>query len=338
MASLSPEEIQQKQRVVFNHVQQEQITSGLTDEDATKLLIDTLQHNGLPVPESLTPPTITRKPFIQTSVNSVTETKVEDLPQKGTWEHTFLLTLFNIQQSFNLMLMDTFGDINKNTNNFGLHHVKTDKIGQAVFDPGDTSSSTEDDGILATVASLPGYLSSAAFQITKFVLPPLDKTSSEVSAGFSPTNAALGLLAVGALASVFFIFVAPNTDVIPIITDSINIAKRKGISNAVGDAFASLLDNDIKNKVDSDGDIDLYYDYDPASNAGYSDYGYGYPTFPIIDKRLLLRNQDSSGADRNHLPKNVEFYEPEHNPWKLLGNGQNTQHLYRSFSKRDTLI
>ena len=181
MASLSPEEIQQKQQVVFNHVQQEKITNGLTDEEAAKLFIDTLQHNGLPVPEYLTPITTTQQlPSLTPPVNSISVSQFQKLPQEGTWEHTLLLTLFNIQQSVNLMLMDTFGDIsNKNTNNFGVNHIKTDKIGQAAFDPGDTSTSTDAASILATVASFPSYLSSAAFQLTKFVLPPLDKTSNK---------------------------------------------------------------------------------------------------------------------------------------------------------------
>jgi hypothetical protein len=41
--------------MVFSHIQQQQIQDSLTDEEATKLLVETLEHNGLPVPDSLRP-------------------------------------------------------------------------------------------------------------------------------------------------------------------------------------------------------------------------------------------------------------------------------------------
>ena len=55
VSTLSPEQIQAQQGVVFSHIQQQQIQDNLTDTEATKLLIETLQHNGLPVPASLQP-------------------------------------------------------------------------------------------------------------------------------------------------------------------------------------------------------------------------------------------------------------------------------------------
>ena len=57
----------------------------------------------------------------------------------------------------------------------------------------------------------------------------------------TPANAALGLLVLGAIASVFFIFVSADTDVTTAVTNSITIAKRKGISNMVEDVFENLL-------------------------------------------------------------------------------------------------
>ena len=150
VSSLTPQQIQAQQGVVFSHIQQQQIQDSLTDEEATKLLVETLEHNGLPVPDSLRPGADTQNTVntvaeSEDSVNTSLATKVSDvlsgatgmissllipsssqpldptsqatnLPLAGTWEHTVMLSMFNAQQSVNMMLMDIFGDDTIDTN------------------------------------------------------------------------------------------------------------------------------------------------------------------------------------------------------------------------------
>merc|ERR1712013_662804 len=118
VATLSPEEVLEQQQVVFRHVEEQQVADNLTDQEATKLLIETLEHNGLPVPASLldTPHTentnlgsnildsnqfnsnlLTKATEIVTSLispSSDAPSQEATLPEAGTWQHTLMLNLF----------------------------------------------------------------------------------------------------------------------------------------------------------------------------------------------------------------------------------------------------
>eukprot|EP00090_Calanus_glacialis_P013422 TRINITY_DN22080_c0_g1_i5.p1 TRINITY_DN22080_c0_g1~~TRINITY_DN22080_c0_g1_i5.p1 ORF type:complete len:605 (+),score=162.47 TRINITY_DN22080_c0_g1_i5:66-1880(+) len=411
VSSLTPEQIQAQQGVVFSHIQQQQIQDSLTDEEATKLLVETLEHNGLPVPDSLRPGSDTKNTGeieSEDSVNTSLATKVSsvlsgatgiisslltpsssqqldptsqatNLPQAGTWEHTVMLSMFNAQQSVNMMLMDIFGDDTIDTNHIGGQFIKSDKVGQAAFTPNDDPS--PDNGILASVAALPQSVSNAAYQLVKFVLPPSgtepeSETYSEVAAGVKPAHAALGLLATGAIGSVIYSYVATDSDLASSVTDlasgAVDLVRRKGLVSAAADALASVTTEnteDDKEKYISNADYN-YYDDSIYPDSGYSDYGYGYPTLGYHNQATSHQSQeeyqsdnpdtyyhpqdeyqsDNQGAyyqsqeeyEGEHLPEDfphkipesVEFYEPEHNPWLLLGSGQSTDHLYRNLNKR----
>ena len=89
------------------------------------------------------------------------------LPQPGTLEHGITLSLFRLQQTFNLALMDMFGpEILAGQPEEGEvrpHFVKSDKIGTAAA----AAPAEQKLGILDTVASLPGQITAAAFSIGK---------------------------------------------------------------------------------------------------------------------------------------------------------------------------
>ena len=52
---MSPEQIKTKQNEVVQHVSQQATEQGLNSEDATKLLIETLEYNGLPLVAGMKP-------------------------------------------------------------------------------------------------------------------------------------------------------------------------------------------------------------------------------------------------------------------------------------------
>ena len=381
----------EQQQVVFRHVEEQQVSDNLTDQEATKLLIETLQHNGLPVPASLldTPDTIstslgsnipgtnllgsnligsdllnsnllTKATGMVTSLISPSSndpSQEASLPQAGTWQHTVMLNLFNAQQSVNMFLMDMFGDNIVDTNNIGGQFIKSDKVGQAAFIPnGDVASDVDDnDDIVASIAAIPQSVSNAAYQLVKFVLPPSEDTDtdsetySEVSTGVNPAHAALGVLATGAIGSVIYSYVATDPD---IATSATNLAmgaiegvKRKGIVSAAADTLAAMsVDSDQYGKNKNIGSPEYYYDDLAYAGNGYSDYGYGYPydndatyyqtqdEFEVPDTQQLP--DTSSNTVSHKIPDSVEFYEPEYNPWLLLGSGQTTDHLYRALYRR----
>ena len=368
----------EQQQVVFRHVEEQQVSDNLTDKEATKLLIETLQHNGLPVPASLldTPHTentsissnllgsnllgsnlldsnlLTKATGMVTSLISPSSShpsQEASLPQAGTWQHTVMLNLFNAQQSVNMFLMDMFGDNIVDTNNIGGQFIKSDKVGQAAFIPnGDVASEVDDnDDIVASIAAIPQSVSNAAYQLVKFVLPPSEDTDtdsetySEVSTGVNPAHAAIGILATGAIGSVIYSYVATDPD---IATSATNLAmgaiegvKRKGIVSAAADTFAAMsVDTDQYEKNENIGSQDYYYDDLVYAGNGYSDYGYGYP-YDTYD--TYYQTQDEPELPEtlpSKIPDSVEFYEPEHNPWLLLGSGQTTDHLYRALYRRST--
>jgi len=304
----------------------EQIDKNLTDEETTKLLIETLQHNGLPVPASITSTSLSlddnQLTYLTSPMtsNAISVSNVNGLPQEGTWEHSIKLTLFNIQQSVSLMLMDLFGDKSVNTNHFGEKYVKADKIGQAAFNPEDTISDSAA-GLFGIISSFPTSLGSGAYNLFKQVLPPAAEASGEVATtGISATNAALGLLTVGALASVAYTMNAFDSDSATSVANTVDTFKRKDLMNAATDSMSY-----VRERETFDNDYP-YYDYQPYYE-GYQDYNQEF------DHR-----ETGGDAERLHsIPAKVEFYEPEHNPWILLGGGHSTKHLYRKFSKRGQL-
>ena len=378
MATLSPEQVLEQQQVVFRHVEEQQVSDNLTDKEATKLLIETLQHNGLPVPVSLlvTPHTentsigsnllgsnllgsnllgsnlLTKATGMVTTLISPSSnppSQEASLPQAGTWQHTVMLNLFNAQQSVNMFLMDMFGDNIVDTNNIGGQFIKSDKVGQAAFIPnGDVASDVDDnDDIVASIAAIPQSVSNAAYQLVKFVLPPSEDTDtdsetySEVSTGVNPAHAAIGVLATGAIGSVIYSYVATDPD---IATSATNLAmgaiegvKRKGIVSAAADTLAAMsVDSDQYEKKKNIGSQDYYYDDLVYAGNGYSDYGYGYP-YDTYDAYYQTQDEPELPETLPYkVPDSVEFYEPEHNPWLLLGSGQSTDHLYRAMYRRST--
>ena len=401
----------EQQQVVFRHVEEQQVADNLTDQEATKLLIETLEHNGLPVPASLldTPHTentnlgsnqldsidsnlvnsnlLTKATEIVTSLispSSDAPSQEATLPEAGTWQHTLMLNLFNAQQSVNMFLMDMFGNNIVDTNNIGGQFIKSDKVGQAAFIPnGDAASDVdENDDIVTSIAAIPESVSNAAYQLVKFVLPPSEasdtdsETYSEVSTGINPAHAAIGVLATGALGSVIYSYVATNPD---IATSATNLAmgaiegvKRRGIVSAAADTFAAMsVGSDYNVKNNNIGTKNYYYDDLIYADTGYNDYGYGYPSYDNDDTYYQTRDeseitdtisQQIADTISHKIPDiishqipdsispqipdtishkipdtvshSVEFYEPEHNPWLLLGSGQTTDHLYRALYRR----
>ena len=385
MSNLSPEQIQEQQRVVFSHIQQQQIKDNLTDAEATKLLIETFEHNGLPVPESLqqssdlktteenVPEAADEDPNMINKLSSLvtgatgmissiltpsssqpvdTPGQATSLPQPGTWEHTIMLNVFNVQQSVNMLLMDMFGEDTVDTNHIGGHFTKTDKVG-GTFVKSDkvgqaaATQPSSDGGILASVAALPQSVGTAAYQLVKFVLPPSatepdSETYSEAHAGVKPAHAALGILATGAIGSVIYSYVATDSDLATSVTNlakgAVDAVRRNGIVSAAADAFASVTANEYEDEREEDiGNLNYnYYDDSIYENGGYSDYGYGYPP-PNYDYHQSEEEYESVKIPDDfphHIPETVQFYEPEHNPWLFVGGGQSTDHLYRSRSKR----
>ena len=377
----------EQQQVVFRHVEEQQVADNLTDQEATKLLIETLEHNGLPVPASLldTPHTentnlgsnqlgsidsnlvnsnlLTKATEIVTSLispSSDAPSQEANLPEAGTWQHTLMLNLFNAQQSVNMFLMDMFGNNIVDTNNIGGQFIKSDKVGQAAFIPnGDAASDVdENNDIVTSIAAIPESVSNAAYQLVKFVLPPSEdsdtdsETYSEVSTGVNPAHAAIGVLATGALGSVIYSYVATNPD---IATSATNLAmgaiegvKRRGIVSAAADTFAAMsVGSDYNVKNNNIGTKNYYYDDLIYADTGYNDYGYGYPSYDNDDTYYQTRDeseitdtisQQIADTISHKIPDtvshSVEFYEPEHNPWLLLGSGQTTDHLYRALYRR----
>ena len=371
----------EQQQVVFRHVEEQQVADNLSDQEATKLLIETLEHNGLPVPASLldTPHTentnlgsnqldsnlldsnlLTKATEIVTSLispSSDAPSQEATLPEAGTWQHTLMLNLFNAQQSVNMFLMDMFGNNIVDTNNIGGQFIKSDKVGQAAFIPnGDAASDVdENDDIVTSIAAIPESVSNAAYQLVKFVLPPSEdsdtdsETYSEVSTGVNPAHAALGVLATGAIGSVIYSYVATDPDIATSATNlamgAIDDVKRKGIVSAADDTIAALK-SDHSVKKNNIQNQDYYYYVD----TGYNDYGYGYPydtdalyyqSEVDIPETLPSKIPDTISHQipdtvSHQIPDSVEFYEPEHNPWLLLGGGQTTDHLYRSLYRRST--
>jgi len=399
VSTLSPEQIQEQQSVVFSHIQQAQIKDNLTDEEATKLLIETLEHNGLPVPESLQQGSNQKteddndiveavedqnmmnklnslmagatgmiSSILSPSSSQPTDTpgQVSSLPQPGTMEHTVMLGLFNAQQSVNMLLMDMFGEDTVDTNHIGGHFVKSDKLGQAA---GTTlGQPSPESGILASMAALPQYVGTTAYQLVKFILPPSStgqesQTYSESQSGLDPAHAALGVLATGAIGSVVYSYVAADSNLVTSVANlamgAVEAVKRKGVASAAADAFASVTA--IVDEEEEDvGNLDYkYYDDYIYAPSGYSDYGYGYPSpdryyqsqeelegglVPDDDPREHVQIPYDDHYDHFQIPDNdpapqkvpdsIQFYEPEHNPWMFAGSGQSTDHLYRSLGKR----
>ena len=96
IASLTPDQIKEKQDVVVKAVAQQATEQGLASEEATQLLHQTLEYNGLPQVGLHNPPS-------PSSSVGATHQAVPGLPVPGTLEHTVALGLFNAQQYINGM-------------------------------------------------------------------------------------------------------------------------------------------------------------------------------------------------------------------------------------------
>ena len=62
VAQLTPGQVLQQQQAVFAAVSAQQEEQQLSEAAATRLLVDTLRHNGLPVPAVYLTQTTTNKP------------------------------------------------------------------------------------------------------------------------------------------------------------------------------------------------------------------------------------------------------------------------------------
>ena len=308
IASLTPEQIQAKQAEVVQHVSQQATQQGLTSEEATKLLLETLQYNGLPmVGEEPSSSSSSLASPVSSSSSSSSDTLVPGLPVPGTLEHTVALTLFNAQQYVNSM--------------FSSNPIRTSDQEASGSDSSGSGS------IMEAVSSLPQSVSNSAYQLLKFVTPTTSsegdptvgntalpgQTYSEVVTGLDPAYAALGVLGTGALASVAYSYVASDADV---ASSAANLALGAVDAIARNDVVQNIANNDIVRKAsgvigsitgNTENIPDItepgyyYYDYD---NIGYSDYDYDYSQDRFSHKDPLYTNSEN-------LPTQDKWYEPD---------------------------
>ena len=353
ISSLTPGQVKEKQDAVVKAVAEQASEQGMDSEEATQLLQQTLDYNGLPLVGL-------HNPSSSSSPPSSPPQAVPGLPVPGTLEHTVALGLFNAQQYINGMFS---GSSSSNA-------VDT-KIGEG----GDSASSG---GILETVAALPQSVSNAAVEVLKFVntgtsgpaqssgssaLP--GQTYSEVVTGVDPTYAALGVLTTGALASVAYSYVASDADIASSATslalgavDAIsrndlveNIASSKLVQTA-SNALVGLAGNTPITDREYEAEYNDYYNYFNYDNIGYSDYDYNYEANRKFSHRDPLYEQtlpENTKLDKSSkVSDKIEWYEPgtglgkdnnipyvtyteQHNPWSLMDKKKDTTHLYRSF-------
>jgi len=231
VAQLTPEQIAAQQVVVEKHVKGQAESEGLSEVEKIQLQVDTLQHNGLPIPDDLLAKIksstslssissadisstnmlgnlIGNAQGLVSSIFSENENGDEDassstthtnLPEQGTLEHTIMLNLFNAQQSVNMFLNSIFGDDTPSDPNHigGGQFMANDKIGEAL---GDNETGQEGGGIL----SMPSKLLRS--------LP------------VSPGTAAIGLLTTGAVGSVIYSY-AVNAPPGSLATSATSLAK-----------------------------------------------------------------------------------------------------------------
>ena len=239
IASLTPDQVKEKQDAVVKAVAQQATEQGLASEEATQLLHQTLEYNGLPQVGLHNPPS-------SSSSAGATHQAVPGLPVPGTLEHTVALGLFNAQQYINGMFS-------------GTGNAADTKIG------GGEGASSSTGGLLDTVAALPQSVSNAAVEVLKFVTPGASgvvqtsaspsvlpgQTYSEVVTGVDPTYAALGVLTTGALASVAYSYVASDQD---IASSATSLALGAVDAIARNDLVENIKNNDIVEKI-SNNDI-----------------------------------------------------------------------------------
>ena len=228
IASLTPDQVKEKQDAVVKAVAQQATEQGLASEEATQLLHQTLEYNGLPQVGLHNPPSPSSAGAHQA---------VPGLPVPGTLEHTVALGLFNAQQYINGMIS-------------GSGNAADTKIG------GEGASGSTG-GLLDTVAALPQSVSNAAVEVLKFVTPGATgavqtpdgssvlpgQTYSEVVTGVDPTYAALGVLTTGALASVAYSYVASDQD---IASSATSLALGAVDAIARNDLVENIKNNDRK--------------------------------------------------------------------------------------------
>ena len=272
VAQLTPEQIAAQQVVVEKHVKGQAETEGLSELERIQLQVDTLQHNGLPIPDdmmdkikSATSTTLSSISSDDTSVNmlgnllgsatglvsSIFSEKDEnseeaptshtDLPEQGTLEHTIMLNLFNAQQSVNMFLNSIFGEETDPNHIGGGQFVANDKIGEALDE-------NETDG--NSILSMPSKLLRS--------LP------------VSPGTAALGLLTTGAVGSVIYSY-AVNSPPGSLATSATSLAKgaveevqrrKDEMVAAASSAFARVAGVGDEGDKEEEGNYIYYYDDD----------------------------------------------------------------------------
>ena len=272
VAQLTPEQIAAQQVVVEKHVKGQAETEGLSELERIQLQVDTLQHNGLPIPDdmmdkikSATSTSLSSISSDDTSVNmlgnllgsatglvsSIFSEKDEnseeaptshtDLPEQGTLEHTIMLNLFNAQQSVNMFLNSIFGEETDPNHIGGGQFVANDKIGEALDE-------NETDG--NSILSMPSKLLRS--------LP------------VSPGTAALGLLTTGAVGSVIYSY-AVNSPPGSLATSATSLAKgaveevqrrKDEMVAAASSAFARVAGVGDEGDKEEEGNYIYYYDDD----------------------------------------------------------------------------
>jgi len=293
VAQLTPEQIAAQQVVVEKHVNGQAESEGLSEVEKIQLQVDTLQHNGLPIPDDLLAKIKSSTSLLSSlssedistnmlgnligsaqglvsSIFSETEngedtsssspTTHTNLPEQGTLEHTIMLNLFNAQQSVNMFLNSIFGDDTPSDPNHigGGQFVANDKIGEAL---GDSETGTGGGGLL----SMPSKLLRS--------LP------------VSPGTAAIGLLTTGAVGSVIYSY-AVNAPPGSLATSATSLAKGavEGLQRrkdemvaAASSAFARVAGADGEpqsdNELEDEGNYIYYYDDDDS--VVYGQYGEG---------------------------------------------------------------
>ena len=282
VAQLTAEQIAAQQLVVEKHVTGQAESEGLSEVEKIQLQVDTLQHNGLPLPDDLlakiksSTSTSLSSDDISTNmlgnligsaqglVSSIfsedenaeetsSPTTHTNLPEQGTLEHTIMLNLFNAQQSVNMFLNSIFGDDTSSDPNHigGGQFVANDKIGEAL-DENDSGSN----GLL----SMPSKLLRS--------LP------------VSPGTAAIGLLTTGAVGSVIYSY-AVNAPPGSLATSATSLAKGavEGLQRrkdemvaAASSAFARVagVDGEEADKdLEDEGNYIYYYDDDVRKDFAF---------------------------------------------------------------------
>ena len=305
IASLTPDQVKEKQDAVVKAVAQQATEQGLDSDEATQLLHQTLEYNGLPQVGLQNPPA--------SSSSAEVHQAVPGLPVPGTLEHTVALGLFNAQQYINGMFSGSSSGNAADT-----------KIGAGEGASGSTG------GLLDTVASLPQSVSSAAVEVLKFVTPGATgavqtpssssvlpgQSYSEVVTGVDPTYAALGVLTTGALASVAYSYVASDKD---IASSATSLALGAVDAIARNDLVENIKNNDIVDRISNNEIVQKISKSEIVQKISNSDIvqraKHAMQNSKFIQKASTAIESIKRKIKGDHIPTDYEYNNPGTNDY-----------------------